>query len=203
MAPRLKNLENILEALLFVSGSATPIRDIQEKLQTTEEDVLAAAQSLKEKYGGKCGLHLLIFADKLQFSTNPVYAEAVASVLNPIKERELSQSMMESLAIIAYKQPVTRAEIEDIRGVNCDYAIAVLLKHNLIEIAGRKNAVGKPILYRTADAFLKRFQLEGIEKLPDYDALLERIKVIEAEAGLDQSGDLYRSNRDRSQEDIV
>jgi len=198
----MKHLEHILEALLFVSGSATPIKDIQEKLNVTEKEILAAAQTLKQRYGGDRGLHLLIFADKLQFATNPVYAEAVAAVLNPIKERELSQSMMEALAIVAYKQPVTRAEIEEIRGVNCDYAIAILLKHNLIEIAGRKNAVGKPLLYRTADAFLKRFQLADITALPDYAALLERIKIIEAQSGRDQSGDLYRSHRDADFKDI-
>lgn len=199
----MKNLENVLESLLFVSGNATPIKDIQEKLQVSEQDILEAAQSLKAKYSGECGLHLILFADKLQFSTNPVYAESVAAVLNPIKERELSQSMMEALAIIAYKQPITRAEIEDIRGVNCDYAVAVLLKHNLIEIAGRKNAVGKPLLYKTADTFLKRFQLEGIGNLPDYDSLIKRIKVIETEAGHNQSGDLYLSNRDEGQEDVI
>jgi segregation and condensation protein B len=198
-----KNLENILEALLFVSGSAVSVKDIQDKLEVSEQEIWQSAQILKEKYAGVSGLHLLIFSDKLQFSTNPSYATPVAAVLNPIKERELSQSMMEALAIIAYKQPATRAEIEEIRGVNGDYALAMLLKLNLIEIAGRKNAVGKPLLYRTADVFLKRFQLDDIKNLPDYATLLERIKVIEAESGRDQSGDLYRSNRDVRQEDIT
>lgn len=114
----------------------------------------------------------------MQFSSNPAYADAVAKVLNPIKEKELSSATLETVAIIAYKQPVTRLELEEIRGVNCDYVIQVLLKHNLIEVVGRKDAVGKPLLFGTTDEFLKRFQISSIQDLPDYEQLLDSIKVI-------------------------
>ena len=95
------------------------------------------------------------------------------------KEKELSNAALETVAIVAYKQPVTRLEIEQIRGVNCDYAVQVLLKHNLIEVVGRKDVVGKPLLFGTTDMFLKRFQIESIEQLPDYEQLLASIKVLE------------------------
>ena len=91
----------------------------------------------------------------------------------------MSTAALETVAIVAYKQPVTRLEIEQIRGVNCDYAVQVLLKHNLIEVVGRKDVVGKPLLFGTTDMFLKRFQIESIEQLPDYEQLLASIKVLE------------------------
>jgi segregation and condensation protein B len=198
------SLSGILEALLFVSGNAVEIKDIAEKLLINEQLVTKAAESLQKKYGKESGIQLLMFSDKLQFSSNPSYADAVSGVLNPIKERELSQSMMEVVSIIAYKQPITRLEIEEIRGVNSDYAISMLSKHNLIEVVGRKNAVGKPVLFGTADNFLKRFQLKNLKELPDYDSLIERIKVIDQENFVkNDSDDLYYSNRDNTQEEIV
>jgi segregation and condensation protein B len=198
------NLSGILEALLFVSGDAVAIKDIADKLSVTERLIKETAEDLQKKYGGDGGIQLLIFSEKLQFSSNPLYADAVSDVLNPIKERELSRSMLEVVSIIAYKQPVTRLEIEEIRGVNSDYAISTLSKHNLVEVVGRKNAVGKPVLFGTADNFLKRFQLKNLKELPDYDSLLDRIKVIDQENfAKNDNDDLYYSNRDSSQEEIV
>ena len=115
----MKNLEkltSIIESILFVSGTQVAIADIAEKLEVTDKDVLKAAELLKEKYSNDNGIQLLTFNKKLQFCSNPAYAEEVSSVLNPIKERELSKSMLEVAAIIAYKQPVTRIDLEEIRG---------------------------------------------------------------------------------------
>lgn len=180
-------LESILESLLFLSGNAVEIRDIACKLNISEKEVKEAAEALKAKYGGSSGIHILKFNNKLQFSSNPDYAPLVDSVLNPIKERELSKAMMEVASIIAYKQPVTRLDIEEIRGVNSDYAITMLLKHDIVEVKGRKDAIGKPLLYGTTDEFLKRFQLESLEELPDYEDILDRIKILHT----DTSNDLY------------
>ena len=91
------------------------------------------------------------------------------------------------MAIIAYKQPITKLEIEQVRGVSSDYAIQLLLTHNLIEVVGRKDAVGKPLLFGTTDEFLKRFEIESLENLPKYEELLEQIAVIK-----DDSNSLYR-----------
>ncbi len=171
-------IDEILESLLFLSGNGLKVADVATQLEVKTADVNAAVKRLKEKYGGKSGIHLLSFNGKIQFATNPAYSDVVACVLNPIRERDLSNAALETIAIIAYRQPVTRLDIEQIRGVNSEYTVQMLLKNNLIEVVGRKEAVGKPLLFGTTDEFLKRFQLESLDDLPDYETLLESIKVI-------------------------
>ena len=102
-------------------------------------------------------------------------------MLNPIKEREFTKTILECAAIIAYKQPITKGELEELRGLNCDYAVHTLLDLQMIEPVGRKDAVGRPILYGTTDNFLKRFRLNSIEDLPDYDELMESIARLRAD----------------------
>lgn len=184
----MKKLERVIEAMLYLSGTPLAIKEIAEKLEITEAEVSSAANELKKDYSGDRGINLRIFNKKLQFVSNPVYAETVSLVLNPVKERELSNSMLETIAIIAYKQPITRLEIEEIRGVNSDYALQVLSKNNLIEVVGRKDAIGKPVLFGTTDNFLKRFRLESIDQLPDMQSLLDRIIVVNNE---ESSSELY------------
>lgn len=179
----MKNLEkltNIIESILFVSGTQVAISDITEKLEITEKQLLDAVSELQKKYSGDSGIQLLKFNKKLQFCSNPAFADEVSSVLNPIKERELSKSMLEVAAIIAYKQPVTRIDLEDIRG-NSEYALQKLLELGVIEPVGRKDAVGRPVMFGTTDKFLKRFQISSLDELPDYDELLNRIKLIHGE----------------------
>ena len=171
-------IDEILESLLFLSGNGLKVADVATQLEVKTAHVNAAVKRLKEKYGGKSGIHLLSFNGKIQFATNPAYSDVVACVLNPIRERDLSNAALETIAIIAYRQPVTRLDIEQIRGVNSEYTVQMLLKNNLIEVVGRKEAVGKPLLFGTTDEFLKRFQLESLDELPDYETLLESIKVI-------------------------
>lgn len=175
----MNQLSSILESILFVSGKAVEIKYIEEKLEVSKTELDKAIDQLTQKYSGDSGIHLLKFNKKLQFSTNPQYSKNVESVLNPIRERELTNAMLESIAIIAYKQPVTKLELEEIRGVDCSYSVQNLLKLGLIEPVGRKDAIGKPVLYGTTDNFLKRFSLSEVQDLPDYQALLERLKNIE------------------------
>lgn len=177
----MEKLTNIIESLLYVSGKEVSVRDIAEKLEISINEVKLAVLDLQKKYSGDCGLHLLYFNDKLQFGSNPDYGEAVSSVLNPIRERELSRSMLETAAIIAYKQPVTRMDLEELRG-NSEYAIQNLLKLGIIEVVGRKDAVGHPMLFGTTDKFLKRFRISSLEELPDYDELLEHVKLLNSGA---------------------
>lgn len=174
----LKKLTNIIESVLFVSGDAVSAKDIAEKTGVLEKDVLNAAKELQKKYEGDSGVQLLIFNKKLQFCSNPEYADAVSGVLNPIKERELSRSMLEVAAIIAYKQPVTRLDLEELRGCNSEYALQNLLKLGVIEVVGRKDAIGKPALFGTTDEFLKRFQISDLNELPDYDELMSKIAAM-------------------------
>lgn len=178
------SLENKLEALLFVSGDSVEIADIIEKWQVTDKQIEKAVENLKERFNENFGIKILKFKNKLQLCSNPEFADDVSLVLNPIRERNLSKATLETIAIVAYKQPVTRLDIEQIRGVNSDYAIQTLLKHNLIEVVGRKDAVGKPLLFGTTDEFLKRFDLEDLSKLPSYDELLNSIQVINNQSSI-------------------
>lgn len=186
-----EQLDNALEALLFVSGDGLKISDIAEQLELQKSEINSAVKRLKEKYSDSCGIRLITYNGKIQLSSNPEYADVVSKVLNPIKEKALSSAALETVAIIAYKQPITRLELESIRGVNCDYVVQVLLKHNLIEVVGRKDVIGKPLLFGTTDEFLKRFQIESIKDLPDYEQLLEMIKVISVSQGDEETKGLY------------
>lgn len=172
-----EKLTQLVEGILFVAGQGVEINDIAEKLEVEKKDVVNAIEELKEKHKDD-GINVITYKQSVQMCSNPVFADSIATVLNPIREKQLTKAALETVAIVAYKQPVTRLDIEQVRGVNSDYAIQVLSNFNLIEIVGRKDAVGKPLLFGTTDEFLKRFELQSIEDLPDYDELLERIKVI-------------------------
>ncbi len=190
-----ETLASIIESIVFVSGMAISAKDIADKLDITEKMVLDAAKKLQEKYNENSGIHLLVFNKKLQFSSNPKNADDVAAVLNPIREKALSKTLLESAAIIAYKQPVTRLDLEEIRGVDSEYAIQTLLKLGVIEVVGRKDAIGRPVLFGTTDEFLKRFQISSLNELPDYDKLLESIKVVKKDNYL-FTKDTYDESKD-------
>ncbi len=193
----MNNLTNIIEAIIFASGEAVPVKYIVEKLGCTLKEVNAGVGELKEKYGGESGIHLLTFNGKLQFATNPSYKQPVSEVLTPIKEKEFTKTILECAAIIAYKQPITKPELEEIRQVSCDYAIHTLLELEMIVPCGRKDAVGKPILYATTDNFLKRFKLNSIDELPDYDELMAQIAELNSSILSDEEEDmnyLYRKD---------
>ena len=177
----MENLTNIIEAILFASGKSVAIEDISEKLNVTHAEMRVAVKELKERYGEHGGIRLLEFNKKLQLATNPEYKDSVAAVLNPIREKELTRALLECAAIVAYKQPITRTEIEILRGLNSDYAVKMLLDLKLIYPCGRKDAVGRPVLFATTDEFLKRFKLNSLEDLPDYDELMSAIQSLHAE----------------------
>lgn len=194
-------LKEIIKAILFVSGEGVEIKDIAEKLGFEVAEIKKEVEKLKKELGDECGIHLISYGNKIQLSSNPQYADMIASVLNPIREKALTKAAMQTLAIIAYKQPVTRLDIENIRGVSSDYAVQVLLEHNMIEVVGRKDVIGKPLLFGTTDEFLKRFDLQSVEDLPDYEELLEKIKLIRTEEQ-EKSDSLYRDYKLPDEEEI-
>lgn len=171
----MEQLTNTIEAILFASGKGVPIADIAEKLDVTEGEVRKSLKALKERYGEDGGIVLLEFNKKVQLGSNPKYKDGVAAVLNPIREKELTRTILETVAIIAYKQPITRTEIELLRGLNSDYAVNALLELKLIYPCGRKDAIGRPVLFATTDEFLKRFKLNSLADLPDYETLMAAI----------------------------
>ncbi len=185
-----QNLKDILLSVLFVAGDGVDKDFIMEKLQLSSEELEGAIKDLQKTFSGENGIHLITYKNKLQLASNPTYADYIGEVLNPIREKSLTRAALETLAIIAYKQPITKLEIEGIRGVNNgDYAIQILSEQNMIEVVGRKDAVGKPLLFGTTENFLKRFNLQDLSDLPDYESLLDRIKVIEDESS--KSDSLY------------
>lgn len=181
----MENLSKIIEGILFVAGEPVAFMDIAEKLEIDKEEVALAVKELQEtKQKNGDGVQVLIFNEKAQLCSNKEYVELISVVLNPIRERMLTKVVLEVCGIIAYKQPITRTEIENIRGgASSDYAINMLLENNLIEVVGRKDAIGKPLLFGTTDGFLKKFNISSLEELPDYNQLLERIKVLHEDNG--------------------
>lgn len=176
----MENLSKIIEGILFVAGEGVSFMDIADKLEVDKKEVEEAVLGLQRyRRDNADGVQVIIYNEKAQLCSNKDYAETISVVLNPIKEKMLTKVVLEVCGIIAYKQPITRLEIENIRGgANCDYAITTLIDNNLIEVVGRKDAVGKPLLYGTTDNFLKKFNISSISDLPDYNELLERIKVL-------------------------
>ena len=185
----MNNLTNTIEAVIFSFVDAVPVKYVIEKLGCTLKEVNACVDELKKKYDGDSGIQLLTFNGKLQFASNPKYKQPVSEVLTPIKEKEFTKTILECAAIIAYKQPITKPELEEIRQVSCDYAIHTLLELEMIVPCGRKDAVGKPILYATTDNFLKRFKLNSIDDLPDYDELMAQIAELNSSLLSDEEED--------------
>ena len=176
----MEKLTNIIEAILFAAGDAVPMDLLREKLDISKKDLDASIRQLEKKYTGEVGIRLLNFNHKLQLATNPDYKDTISLVLMPIREKEFTRTILESAAIIAYKQPITRSELEAIRGINSDYAITTLMSLDMITPCGRKDTPGKPVLYATTDNFLKRFKLKSLAELPDYEELMRRIAELNA-----------------------
>ncbi len=190
MQTEMERLPELVEAILFVAGQGVEIKDIAEKLEVDVKEIKQAIETLKEKHKDD-GINIITYKNSAQMCSNSIYAEDIAVVLNPIREKQLTKAALETLAIIAYKQPITKLEIEQVRNVNSDYAMQVLTNFKLVEVVGRKDAVGKPLLYGTTEEFLKHFNLQDIDSLPDYDEILERIEIIHAESAKGDS--LYGS----------
>ena len=187
------NLKEVLYSILFVAGDGIEKSFIAEKLKVSEQELNKAIDELRNDLSAEKGVHLIEYKNKIQLASNPNYANYISDVLNPIREKSLTRAALETLAIIAYKQPITKLEIEDIRRVNSDYAVQILIDQNMIEVVGRKDAVGKPLLFGTTENFLKRFDIKDLTDLPDYEQLLERIKTLRNEEDEQNNGDnLFR-----------
>ena len=160
-------LKGRIEAILYVAGEAVTVRDLAIALRRDEKEVRKAIDVLRDEYDfEQRGFLIKRYADKVQLATRPLYAGDVVRMLQPVQQQSLSQAAMETLAVVAYRQPVTRAEVEQIRGVKCDYSIHSLTRKGLIREAGRKDTIGRPVLFCTTDEFLSHFGLESLDDLP-------------------------------------
>lgn len=159
------NLKSILESLLFVARQPLEPLQLEGEIKFPHELITATLEELLLEYNGK-GINLVKVAGGYLMGTNPANANYVQEHLRTVVQTTLSPQALETLAIIAYKQPVTRAELERVRGVNSDGPVETLLQKKLIEELGRSEAVGRPILYGTSDEFLRHFGLKDLTALP-------------------------------------
>lgn len=161
-----------LEAILFAMGESVEIGKLSEAIEEDVEATRALLAELKEKYDkNEHGIELLELENSYQLGTRPEYYEQLIKVAKTPRKAVLSDSVLETLSIVAYKQPVTRIEVEAIRGVSCEFAINKLLEFGLIEELGRKNAPGRPILFGTTEEFLRSFGVKSLKELPEMNTL--------------------------------
>ena len=162
-----EELLGAVEAILFACGEPIGMDKVAVALGVGEAEILEAAEQLCEKFNTPdSGIHLLILENDLQFATNPAFIEPVRAALDLRRNTPLSQAAMEVLAVIAYNQPVTKAFVEQVRGVDCSGVIGSLTLKGLIEERGRLELPGRPLLYGTTDAFLRCLNIRSLADLP-------------------------------------
>ncbi|MFO7263678.1 MAG: SMC-Scp complex subunit ScpB [Bacillaceae bacterium G1] len=167
-----QELLKIVEGIIFASGyEGVTVKQLCELLQLDEASVLALCHTLEERYRQEAsGLQLVHVADAFYMTTKPELAPYLEKIRSSHTTTSLSQAALETLAIIAYRQPITRIDIEEIRGVKSEKPIQTLLNRGLIEEVGRREGVGRPILYGTTKRFLEQFGLNRLEDLPPLDS---------------------------------
>jgi segregation and condensation protein B len=166
-------LKQHVEALIFVSPQATSLAEIQAvltevfQMEVEEADIHAAIEQIRMQYTqAKFAFELIEIAGGYQFMTKGAYHNTVAVYLKQTTKKRLSQATLETLALVAYKQPVSKSEVEAIRGVNCDYTLQKLLEKELVVIAGRSEGPGRPLLYATSDKFMDYLGIKTLTDLP-------------------------------------
>jgi segregation and condensation protein B len=178
-------LLNHIEALIFCSPTPIKLSEIKSCLSEMfnadipEEDIINAIKQLEEKYSrDEFSFQIYKSAGGYQFLTKPAYQASIGIMLKQQSKKRLSTSSMETLSIIAYKQPISKTELENIRGVNCDYAVQKLLDKGLVEILGKAETVGRPILYGTSPKFMEYFGISDIKDLPTPKDFSEEVNTI-------------------------
>lgn len=175
----LDRLSGILEAILFVSGEAVSIDQLMARLGHDRLQVEHALMAMEKSYEHQDrGIQLKRFGAYVQLTSKGDYAPFVERFLQPVQRQSLSQSALETLSIVAYRQPVTRQEVEAVRGVKCDYSLQSLSQKDLIREVGRKDALGRPILYGTTEAFLSHFGIQSLAELPKVNVPDDGIKQL-------------------------
>ena len=166
----MENLSAIIEAILFVSGDPVRTDALAHAMNLTVGELDEALSALSDHLSlENRGIQLNRSGGMVFLSINPDYAKQVEDFLQPLQKQPLSQAVLETLSIIAYRQPVTKGDIEAVRGVKCDYSVQSLLNKGFIEEQGRRETLGRPILYGTTDRFLQHFGMETLADLPNVD----------------------------------
>lgn len=178
-----KVIKSAFESMLFVWGQPLPAKDAAEIFDISEQEAIGCFEELQAEYEQEGrGIRIRRVGKSFQFVTHGENETFVRRLCTPVKIKKLSQAALEVLAIIAYKQPVTKGEIDSIRGIRCDRVVEGLLKKGLIRDMGRSEAVGRPILYGTTEEFLKHFGFSSLKELPDIEDI-EGIMGIDDDEG--------------------
>jgi len=194
----MENLKSIVEAVIFASDVPLRLKQIKEKINEprnpfqskngepiNEEKIKSIIDELNQEYEERgSAFRIIEIAEGYQFATLPEFAKWVGKLFKERSKKKLSQPALETLAIIAYKQPISKSEIEAIRGVNVDYIVKTLLEKKLITIVGRAETIGRPLLYGTTKEFLKYFGLKSLSDLPKPSEIEEITKESEDEIKL-------------------
>lgn len=164
---KLSDKEAAVEAILFAAGDPVEIESIAAVIGEDKDTAISLAESLSGKYySEKRGINIIRLNDSYQMCTDRKYFDYIDRLFRQPKRKKLSQAVLEVLAIIAYKQPITKGEIEEIRGVNSDHAVNKLVEYDLVEDRGRKPVPGRPRLFGTTEEFLRTFGFSSAENLP-------------------------------------
>ena len=163
-------VKSAFESMLFTWGEPLDVKIAADVLNMNWKEAYECFKELQAEYEQENrGIRIREINQSFQMVTNPENSDYIERLCTPVKTKRLSQSALETLAIIAYKQPVTKGEIEAVRGIRCDRVVEGLVKKNLIADAGRADTVGRPILYVTTDEFLKQFGFESLKDLPEIE----------------------------------
>ena len=166
----MENLAAVVEAILFVAGDPVRVEELAHAMNLTASEMNEALSALADHLAlENRGIQLNRSGETVFLSIRPKYAPQVDAFLQPLQKRPLSQAVLETLSIIAYRQPCTRGDVESIRGVKCDYSVQSLLNKGFIEECGVRETLGRPTLYKTTDAFLKHFGMESLDDLPNVE----------------------------------
>jgi segregation and condensation protein B len=183
-------LTNHIESLIFCAKEPVKVEEIQHcmtemfEAEIDEETILETINALIQKYDAdEFAFGIVALAGGYQFLTKPAYQSSISILLKQNSKKRLSTASLETLAIMAYKQPITKSEVEQIRGVNCDYAIHKLLEKELVEMRGKSEAVGRPVLYGTTQRFMEYFGINSLKDLPlPKDIIMEENAIGEVES---------------------
>lgn len=174
-----KNYKAIIEAILFTMGESVELDKIANAIELDKKQTQKYIEELQEEYSSdSVGVTIIELDGAYQMCTKPKMYEYLIRIAKQPKKRVLTDVLLETLSIIAYKQPVTRAEIEKIRGVSCDHAVSKLVEYNLVTELGRLDAPGRPLLFGTTEEFLRSFGVQSVDELPTLSPVqLEEFKA--------------------------
>lgn len=182
-----KKAKAIIEAILFTMGESVEIDRLAEVVELSKKETSMILEEMRTEYTEReSGIQLLILDNAVQLCTSKELYEYIIRIAKAPRKITLSEPALETLSIVAYKQPITRVEIEKIRGVSCQHSIDRLIEYDFIQELGRLDAPGRPILFGTTEQFLRSFGLESLSQMPelDLDKLEEFKEQAEREAGL-------------------